>query len=115
MRRIIIRHISGSKAEQVEEFPADQFKVLTLGRNPDQTIRFDPDKDDLVSRQHARITWETGQEERFFIAYALSWAEEAREEALLWDTSSPYRYLRIDEVDGKSFAIAGGATTRPAK
>ena len=34
---------------------------------------------------------------------------EAHEEALLWDTSSPYRYLRIDEVDGKTFAIAGGA------
>jgi glycine/D-amino acid oxidase-like deaminating enzyme/nitrite reductase/ring-hydroxylating ferredoxin subunit len=34
---------------------------------------------------------------------------EAHDEALLWDTSSPYRYLRIDEADGKTFAIAGGA------
>jgi glycine/D-amino acid oxidase-like deaminating enzyme/nitrite reductase/ring-hydroxylating ferredoxin subunit len=32
-----------------------------------------------------------------------------REEALFWDTSVPYRYLRIDHVDGKCFAMAGGA------
>ena len=31
------------------------------------------------------------------------------EEALFWDTSAPYRYLRIDDVDGETFAIAGGA------
>ena len=34
---------------------------------------------------------------------------EAHDGALLWDTSSPYRYLRIDNADGKTFAIAGGA------
>ncbi len=31
------------------------------------------------------------------------------EEALFWDTHSPYRYLRIDRIDGEAFAIAGGA------
>jgi len=31
------------------------------------------------------------------------------EEALFWDTHSPYRYLRIDRIDGEPFAIAGGA------
>lgn len=30
------------------------------------------------------------------------------DEALYWDTSSPYRYVRIDRVDGETFAIAGG-------
>lgn len=35
--------------------------------------------------------------------------EEPREHALFWDTHEPYRYLRIDTVDGRSFAIAGGA------
>jgi glycine/D-amino acid oxidase-like deaminating enzyme/nitrite reductase/ring-hydroxylating ferredoxin subunit len=33
----------------------------------------------------------------------------AAEPALFWDTSTPYRYLRIDEVDGEPYAIAGGA------
>ena len=67
MQRVVIKHISGSKADQVEEFPADQFKVLTLGRNADQIIRYDPDKDDLVSRKHARISREEDQEDRFSI------------------------------------------------
>ena len=34
---------------------------------------------------------------------------DAHEEALFWNTSSPYRYLRIDETDATTFAIAGGA------
>src|SRR5712691_829655 len=67
MQRVVIRHISGSKANQVEEFPVDEFKVLTLGRNTDQTVRYDPDKDDLVSRRHARISREEGQEDWFLI------------------------------------------------
>jgi nitrite reductase/ring-hydroxylating ferredoxin subunit len=36
-------------------------------------------------------------------------APELKEGALFWDTNAPYRYLRIDHVDGKCFAIAGGA------
>src|SRR5437867_5075312 len=67
MQRVVIRHISGSKADQVEEFPVDQFKILTLGRNTDQIIQYDPDNDDLVSRKHARISREEDQEDRFLI------------------------------------------------
>jgi glycine/D-amino acid oxidase-like deaminating enzyme/nitrite reductase/ring-hydroxylating ferredoxin subunit len=33
----------------------------------------------------------------------------ALDEALFWDTHSPYRYLRIDRVGDKTFGIAGGA------
>jgi S1-C subfamily serine protease len=67
MRRIILRHISGSKANQVDEFPVDQFKALTLGRDTDQTIHYDPERDDLVSKQHARIFCEEGHDDRFLI------------------------------------------------
>ena len=67
MRRIILRHISGSKANQVNEFPVDQFQTLTLGRDTDQTIRYDPEKDDLVSKQHAKIVWEAGHDDSFFV------------------------------------------------
>jgi hypothetical protein len=31
MQRIILRHLSGSKANQVEEFSLDQFKELIAG------------------------------------------------------------------------------------
>ena len=34
---------------------------------------------------------------------------EPYEAALFWDTHSPYHYLRLDNVDGETFAIAGGA------
>ncbi len=32
--------------------------------------------------------------------------------ALFWDTQVPYRYLRIDRIDGELFAIAGGADNK---
>lgn len=55
MQRIILRHLSGSKANQVEEFSLDQFKELIAGRDPSATVKYDPTRDDLVSRQHAKI------------------------------------------------------------
>lgn len=59
MERVILRHLKGSKASQVEEFPLEQFSELVLGRDPNSNIRFDPEKDDLVGRQHARVVRDT--------------------------------------------------------
>ena len=56
--RIIIRHMSGGKPAETEEFPVSDNKELAIGREPDCKIRFDDDKEDLVSRRHARITIE---------------------------------------------------------
>jgi S1-C subfamily serine protease len=56
MERIVLRHLSGSKANQVEEFPLNHFKELTIGRDPSNAVKYDPDRDDLVGRQHAKIT-----------------------------------------------------------
>jgi serine protease Do len=55
MERLILRHLSGVKANQVEEYPLAQFKELNIGRDPSCVVKFDADKDDLVGRQHARI------------------------------------------------------------
>ena len=55
MERVIFRHISGSKANQVEEFPLAQFVEAVVGRDPGSTVKYDPARDDLVGRQHARI------------------------------------------------------------
>lgn len=65
MERIILRHLKGSKASQLEEFPLQQFIELTIGRDPNSTIRFDPEKDDLVGRQHARISKDSADPYRF--------------------------------------------------
>src|SRR6202158_5493117 len=55
MQRIVIRHLSGSKANQVEEFPLNHFNEIIFGRDPSATVKYDPDRDDLVGRQHAKI------------------------------------------------------------
>ncbi len=64
-QKIIIHHISGSKINQSNEFLVADFKELSIGRNEDVNIRYDPEKDDLVSRRHAIIHREN--EDRFSI------------------------------------------------
>jgi hypothetical protein len=53
--RIVVRHTSAGRENQVQEFPLNHFRQLTIGRDPSCDIRYDADRDDLVSRQHARI------------------------------------------------------------
>jgi serine protease Do len=65
MERVILRHLKGSKASQLEEFPLQQFVELTIGRDPAASVRFDPEKDDLVGRQHARIWRDASDPYRF--------------------------------------------------
>ncbi len=67
MPNMIIKHIGGSKANEVDTFPMDKFNVVTLGRGTEQTIQYDPDQDDLVSRDHARISQEENHEGRYII------------------------------------------------
>ncbi len=54
MQKIIIKHIKGSKANQTEAFELP-ITELSLGRNATADIRFDPDRDDIVGRTHAKI------------------------------------------------------------
>lgn len=54
-QRIILRHQTGSKANQTEEFPVDQYSTVTLGRTANSDVVYDPDQDDLVSREHAEL------------------------------------------------------------
>lgn len=67
MERIVLRHLSGSKANQVEEFPLAHFKELIVGRDPSSTVKYDPDRDDLVGRQHARIVQDSVNAGEFLI------------------------------------------------
>ena len=53
---ILIRHMAGSKINQVEQFPIESFPELGIGREPGSTILFDSPHDDAVSRKHAVIT-----------------------------------------------------------
>jgi len=65
--RIIVRHRSGSKANQIEEFPLAQYKTLSIGRTATSVVKYDPDRDDLVSREHAKIEQDQNDPARFTI------------------------------------------------
>jgi len=65
MERIVLRHLSGSKANQVEEFPIAHFKELIFGRDPSSSVKYDPNIDDLVGRQHARIMQDPADQTQF--------------------------------------------------
>jgi hypothetical protein len=58
MDRVVLRHRRGSIANQRKEFLLAT--VHTFGREPSCEVGFDPDRDDLVGRQHARITRDSG-------------------------------------------------------
>ncbi|HEX8719382.1 MAG TPA: trypsin-like peptidase domain-containing protein [Pyrinomonadaceae bacterium] len=67
MERIVLKHLSGSKANQVEEFPLAHVKELILGRDQSATVKYDPDRDDLVGRQHARIAQDPNDPSQFVV------------------------------------------------
>jgi pSer/pThr/pTyr-binding forkhead associated (FHA) protein len=54
--RIVVRYLSGSKANRVEQFPLAASPQLTIGRAPSSKIQFDAMNDTAVSRRHAVIT-----------------------------------------------------------
>lgn len=67
MKRIVLKHISGSKANQVEEFPLHLFSELVIGRDTSATVKYDPNRDDLVGRQHAKIAVDPANDSQFFL------------------------------------------------
>jgi serine protease Do len=67
MERVVFRHLSGSKANQVEEFPLERLGEIVIGRDPSAQLRYDSDRDDLVGRQHAKIVQDSGDPYRFTI------------------------------------------------
>lgn len=55
INHIIIKHVSGTRSNQQEEFSYEDNEVITLGRSADCMVRFDSDKEIGVSRNHAII------------------------------------------------------------
>ncbi len=54
IERYVIRHISGSKINQVEEFDFSK-PELAIGRAAGCEIQYDPEKEVIVSREHGKI------------------------------------------------------------
>jgi serine protease Do len=57
MTLLSIRHISGTRATQIDEVHLGAHRELILGRAPSAAVRFDPHEDRSVGRHHARISW----------------------------------------------------------
>lgn len=61
VNRYVIRHLTGAKANQVEEFDYKKYNELTFGRAATNLVRFDPERDSAVSREHGKIVREPGK------------------------------------------------------
>ena len=68
IERIVIRHVSGSKANQIEQIPFVDLTEITIGRDPSSNISFDSPRDDIVSRRHAVIRVIRGDQISFRLA-----------------------------------------------
>src|ERR1035437_3441043 len=55
MPKILIRHLSGARTNQVDELPPNRTGEIMVGRDPDCAVALDADRDDLVSRNHLKI------------------------------------------------------------
>jgi serine protease Do len=66
--RIVIRHLSGSKVNQIDQFDLAGLQEITLGRDPKSTVAYDVARDDEVSRRHAVIRIKNDKELYFRIA-----------------------------------------------
>jgi|HubBroStandDraft_2_1064218.scaffolds.fasta_scaffold06195_2 serine protease Do len=66
--RIVIRHLSGSKVNQIEQFDLAGLQEIALGRDPKSTVAYDLQRDDAVSRRHAVIRIKNDKELYFRLA-----------------------------------------------
>jgi hypothetical protein len=51
---VFLKHVEGRKSEQLDSFDKDQIRI---GRQDDNDLKFDPQKDVAVSRLPAEIYW----------------------------------------------------------
>jgi serine protease Do len=68
VEQIVIRHVSGSKANQIEHISLAGVNEITIGRDPKSNIAFDASRDDVVSRRHAVIRVVRGDQMSFRLA-----------------------------------------------
>jgi Trypsin-like peptidase domain/FHA domain len=59
IERVILRHLSGSKAGEQDVLDLRQYPELQIGRLPASHVQFDADRDDLVSGRPACIARDT--------------------------------------------------------
>jgi serine protease Do len=68
VEQIVIRHVSGSKANQIEHISLADVNEITIGRDPKSNIAFASPRDDIASRRHAVIRVVRGDRISFVLA-----------------------------------------------
>lgn len=68
MLRIILRHLTGSRATEVDVIPLGAHRELILGRASSAAVRFDPTMESFVGRYHARIAPSDEEPARLILA-----------------------------------------------
>jgi serine protease Do len=53
--QLIVRHLSGARATEIDIVPIGAHRELILGRARSAAVRFDAERDTHVGRHHARI------------------------------------------------------------
>jgi S1-C subfamily serine protease len=66
--QIVIRHLSGSKSNQIDQFDLAGLQEITFGRDPSSKVVYDLRRDDEVSRKHAVIRINNDKELYFRIS-----------------------------------------------
>jgi hypothetical protein len=67
IERYVIKHISGSKINQVEEFDYSK-PELSIGRTAGSEIQYDPEREVIVSREHGKIVKISSDPPKFAIS-----------------------------------------------
>lgn len=65
IQKVVLKHRSGSRKDQVDSLSLREHPEITIGRDPSANVRFAPDSDDLVSRNHAKIGLAPGEALKF--------------------------------------------------
>jgi serine protease Do len=68
MIQLIFRHLSGTRATEVDVVAIGAHRELILGRATSAAVRFDAQRDNAVGRQHARISCDDDEPMRFSLA-----------------------------------------------
>src|SRR6202167_6143552 len=66
--RVVIRHLSGSKVNQIDQFDLAGLQEITPRPDPKSPVAYDVQRDDEVSRRHAVIRIKNDKELYFRIA-----------------------------------------------
>src|ERR1700685_76938 len=66
--RVVIRHISGTRMHQTDEVEADTLQSISAGRDEASNVRFASQREDMVSREHLRITRESAGSQSYLLS-----------------------------------------------